>query len=48
MPLCYGGGVSSINQVEKLISIGVEKVAIGYSSFAKPEIIKKAVKSVGR
>ena len=48
MPLCYGGGVSSINQVEKLISIGVEKVAIGYSSFATPEIIKKAVKSGGR
>ena len=48
MPLCYGGGVNSLNQIEKLISIGVEKIAIGYSSFASPEIIKKAVKSVGR
>ena len=48
MPLCYGGGSNSLDQIEKLISIGVEKVAIGYSSFADPEIIKKAVKSVGR
>ena len=48
MPLCYGGGVNSLEKVERLISIGVEKVAIGYSSFSDPELIKKAVKSVGR
>ncbi len=48
MPLCYGGGVNSLEKVERLISIGVEKVAIGYSSFSEPELIKKAVKSVGR
>ena len=48
MPLCYGGGVKSLNQIEKLISIGVEKVAIGNAAFATPEIIKKAVKSIGR
>ena len=48
MPLCYGGGVKSLNQIEKLISIGVEKVAIGHAAFASPEIIKKAVKSIGR
>lgn len=47
MPLCYGGGVNSIEKVEKLISIGVEKVAIGYASFSAPELIKIAVKSVG-
>ncbi len=48
MPLCYGGGVNSLEKVERLISIGVEKVAIGYSSFSEPELIKEAVKSVGR
>ena len=41
MPLCYGGGVNSLEKVERLISIGVEKVAIGYSSFSEPELIKK-------
>ena len=48
MPLCYGGGVNSLEKVERLISLGVEKVAIGYSSFSEPELIKKAVKCVGR
>ena len=48
MPLCYGGGVNSLEKVERLISLGVEKVAIGYSSFSDPNLIKKAVKSVGR
>jgi cyclase len=29
MPLAYGGGVSSIEQIRRLLSIGVEKVVIG-------------------
>ena len=48
MPLCYGGGLNSIQRIEKLISLGVEKAAIGYAAFHKPEIIKNAIKSVGR
>ncbi len=47
MPLCYGGGINSLEKVERLISIGVEKVAIGSSSFFDPELVKNAVKSVG-
>ena len=27
MPLCYGGGVNSIEHVIKLVDMGVEKVA---------------------
>ena len=48
MPLCYGGGLNSIERIEKLISLGVEKAAIGYAAFENPQIIKKAIKSVGR
>ena len=33
MPLCYGGGVDSVEKVEKLVTLGVEKVAIGNASF---------------
>jgi imidazole glycerol-phosphate synthase subunit HisF len=29
MPLAYGGGISSIEQVRRLLSIGIEKVVIG-------------------
>src|SRR5512136_2950978 len=28
MPLCYGGGVKTVEQVERIISLGVEKVAM--------------------
>src|SRR5260370_38100128 len=28
MPLCYGGGVKTVQQIEEIISLGVEKVAI--------------------
>ena len=37
MPLCYGGGVNSVEKVERLVSLGVEKVAIGYASFLNPK-----------
>src|SRR5712671_2546678 len=26
MPLCYGGGVKTVEQIERIISLGVEKV----------------------
>ena len=48
MPLCYGGGVNSLDKIEKLISLGVEKVAIGYASFFNPKIIKEAISKFGK
>lgn len=48
MPLCYGGGVNTIEHVEKLVSLGVEKVAIGYAAFINPEMIRQAINRVGR
>jgi cyclase len=27
MPLCYGGGVKTLEQVERIVGMGVEKVA---------------------
>tara|TARA_B100002051_G_scaffold261542_1_gene283165 strand:+ start:230 stop:1009 length:780 start_codon:yes stop_codon:yes gene_type:complete len=32
MPLCYGGGIKTVEQAKKIVGLGVEKVAI--SSFA--------------
>ena len=28
MPLAYGGGINSINQIEKIFKLGVEKVIL--------------------
>lgn len=47
MPLCYGGGVRSVEQIERLISLGVEKVAISSAAIADPELLVRAAEHVG-
>jgi imidazole glycerol-phosphate synthase subunit HisF len=48
MPLSYGGGITSVEQVERLIALGVEKVAISAAAIATPDLISKAAERVGR
>lgn len=47
MPLCYAGGVTSAEQFERIISLGVEKVAIGASAVNGEALIAEAVRRVG-
>jgi len=47
MPLCYGGGVKSVDQVERIISLGVEKVAMSAAVVSDPEIVARAAEVVG-
>ena len=48
MPLCYGGGVTTVERVERIVRLGVEKVAIGAAAIRTPEVIVGAAKTVGR
>lgn len=48
MPLCYGGGVTSSDQVARLVDMGVEKVAISSAAIANPSLITKMTEAVGR
>lgn len=47
MPLCYGGGVKNVEQFDRIIGLGVEKVALSSAAVDNPDIIFKAVSRVG-
>lgn len=47
MPLSYGGGITSIEQVRKLLAIGYEKVILNTSLIKNPDLIKEAVELFG-
>lgn len=47
MPLCYGGGVKTVEQIQKIITLGVEKVAIGAAAIETPGLISNAAARVG-
>ena len=48
MPLCYGGGVTTAEQIQKIIGLGVEKVAVSAAAVADPELLPRACERVGR
>jgi len=47
MPLCYGGGVKTVEHIQRIISLGVEKVAISSAAVENPELVAKAAECVG-
>lgn len=47
MPLCYAGGVKTPEQVERIISLGVEKVALSSAAVQSPELIAESARRVG-
>jgi cyclase len=47
MPLCYGGGVKTVEQVKTVIGLGVEKVAISSAAVSNPRLIAEAAEAVG-
>ena len=48
MPLCYGGGIQSVEQAKRIISLGVEKVAISAAALVNPEIVTLISEAIGR
>lgn len=39
MPLCYGGGIKTVEQAQKIFSLGVEKIAVSSIAIENPSLI---------
>jgi len=47
MPLCYGGGVKSLEQATRVVGLGVEKVAISSIAMENSEMITSMARELG-
>jgi cyclase len=47
MPLCYGGGVRTLEQAVRIIKLGVEKVALSAAAVADPGLVSAIARHVG-
>ncbi len=47
MPLCYGGGIKTVDQALKIFELGVEKIALSSIAIEDPSMISLIAKKVG-
>jgi len=47
MPLCYGGGIKTVEQVDRIISLGVEKISLGSAAVETPGLVERAAQRFG-
>lgn len=48
MPMCYGGGVTTAAQAQRIVDMGVEKVAVSAAALANPQLLSEMAAAVGR
>ena len=47
MPLCYGGGVKTVEQAQRIFSLGIEKIALSSAVLQNPKLITDISERVG-
>jgi len=47
MPLCYGGGIKTVEQAKRVFGLGVEKIALSSSVIDNPSLITQIGDQVG-
>lgn len=47
MPLCYGGGVKTVEQAQRIFSLGIEKIALSSAVLQNPKLITQISDRVG-
>jgi imidazole glycerol-phosphate synthase subunit HisF len=48
MPICYGGGIKTVEQARKIIGLGIEKIAISSAALSHPSLITEIANVLGR
>ena len=47
MPFCYGGGITTLDQAVKIISLGAEKIALSYSAINNLDLCQQIGDVIG-
>jgi len=47
MPLCYGGGIKTVEQAQRIFNLGVEKIAVSSVVCENPSFISQLAERVG-
>lgn len=47
MPLCYGGGVKTVEQAQRIINLGAEKVAFSSALIENPDLVSTVGDVIG-
>jgi len=47
MPFCVGGGISTVDQIGRLVRSGAEKVSVNTAALRRPEFIREAASTFG-
>jgi cyclase len=48
MPLCYGGGVRTVEQAGRIVRLGAEKVALSAAAIGHPELVRAIAGEIGQ
>lgn len=47
MPICYGGGVRTLEDMRRLYALGIEKISLGAAAFEVPDLVRQAASEFG-
>src|SRR3954447_20246066 len=47
MPVAYGGGITSVEQIRRILSAGVEKVVLNTAALKDPKLVSDAAREFG-
>lgn len=47
MPMCYGGGITTLDEISRLLGEGIEKVSLGTAAHDNPNLVSAAARDFG-